>query len=550
MSREVKSKNENSGNAVIYARYSSHNQTERSIEGQLQDCYEYAERCGLTVVGEYIDRAMTGTNDSRDDFQRMISDAAKRQFQFIIVYKLDRFARNRYDSAIYKNKLKKYGVRVLSAMEQISDSPEGIILESVLEGMAEYYSANLSQNVKRGLRIAVQNKTFTGGTPPYGYKVVDRHVEIDEKTAPIVQEVFKKYSDGISKKDIVKWLNESGFKSRTGKAFTSNSLQHVFGNKKYIGIFEYEGEEIEGIFPPLIERGIFEKAQKQLERHKRAPAAQKAKVEYLLQGKAFCGYCGAPMVGDSGTSRHNVRYYYYSCAKHKKQPSACQKLREKKDFIEWYVVEQTLLYVLSPERIDYIAGRITDIYERDFNFEKVKVLEKQIASIDKELDGLVDIALKAKSDSIIQKVDARADELQVQKNVLVNDLTKLKIAVGVRLAKEDIVKWLKSFCKGDLFDMDFRRRIIDTFINSIYLYDDKVVIYYNIKNGNQVSYIEMLESTEEFEDDGGVLDQNEENKNPTLCSDFKPLAPPSDLKSEPRFIFVNGLFGIVIPRTR
>lgn len=137
----------------------------------------------ISVVGEYVDRALTGTNDNRASFQRMIADASKKQFQYVIVYKLDRFARNRYDSAIYKAKLKKYGVTVLSAMEQISDTPEGIILESVLEGMAEYYSANLSQNVKRGIKVALQNKTFIGGTPPYGYFVKNKNVYIDEKKA-------------------------------------------------------------------------------------------------------------------------------------------------------------------------------------------------------------------------------------------------------------------------------------------------------------------------------------------------------------------------------
>ena len=272
----------NGATAVIYARYSSHSQNERSIEGQLQDCHEYAERCGFTVIGEYIDRALTGTNDSRPQFKKMIADASKKQFSYVIVYKLDRFARNRYDSAIYKNKIKKYGVRVLSAMEQISDTPEGIILESVLEGMAEYYSANLSQNVKRGLRVAVQNGTFTGGTPPIGYKVVDKRIEFDEKIAPIIKTVFELYAKGVSKKQIVNELNSKGYKSATGKEFTINSFQHVLNNKKYIGVHTFNGEELTGLYPSMIEEDIFYKVQEQLAKHKRAPAAQKAKIEYLL----------------------------------------------------------------------------------------------------------------------------------------------------------------------------------------------------------------------------------------------------------------------------
>ena len=138
-------------NVVIYARYSSHSQTDQSIEGQLQTCYDYARANGHIVIGEYIDRAQSGTTDSRAEFQRMIADSDKHTFEGVLVYQLDRFARNRYDSARYKTKRKKNGVKLMSATEIISDGPEGIILESVLEGYAEYYSADLSVKVVRGM---------------------------------------------------------------------------------------------------------------------------------------------------------------------------------------------------------------------------------------------------------------------------------------------------------------------------------------------------------------------------------------------------------------
>lgn len=157
-------------NAVIYARYSSHSQTEQSIEGQLRVCHEYARREGFTIVGEYIDRAISGRTDDRPDFQRMISDSRKRAFQYVIVYKLDRFARNRYDSAVYKHKLKQNGVKVVSAMENIGDNPESIILEAVLEASAEYYSLELAQKIKRGMRESALKGQFCGGGIPFGYK--------------------------------------------------------------------------------------------------------------------------------------------------------------------------------------------------------------------------------------------------------------------------------------------------------------------------------------------------------------------------------------------
>ena len=135
-------------NAAIYARYSSHNQREESIEGQIRECTAFAERNGMVIVAEYIDRAMTGKNDNRDAFQRMIRDSEKRNWDAVIVYTLDRIARNRYDSAVYKAKLKKNGVRLFYAKQVIPEGPEGIILESVLEGIAEYYSENLARNLK------------------------------------------------------------------------------------------------------------------------------------------------------------------------------------------------------------------------------------------------------------------------------------------------------------------------------------------------------------------------------------------------------------------
>ena len=146
--------------AVIYARFSSHSQTEQSIEGQLRECYDFAKRSDITIVGEYIDRALTGTSDKRPQFLKMIDDSKKKNFEFVLVYQLDRFARNRYDSANYKAKLKKNGVRVLSAKENITDDASGILVEGMLESMAEYYSAELSQKVKRGIKESLIKGCF------------------------------------------------------------------------------------------------------------------------------------------------------------------------------------------------------------------------------------------------------------------------------------------------------------------------------------------------------------------------------------------------------
>lgn len=175
-------------NVVIYARFSSHSQTEQSIEGQLKVCNEYAAANNYVVVGEYIDRAQSGTTDNRTEFQRMIADSDRHTFEGVLVYQLDRFARNRYDSAINKAKLKKNGVRVLSAKENISDDASGILVEGVLESMAEYYSVELSQKIHRGMQINAQKCLSNGSNPGLGYKVdSDRRFYVDEDEAKIVR---------------------------------------------------------------------------------------------------------------------------------------------------------------------------------------------------------------------------------------------------------------------------------------------------------------------------------------------------------------------------
>ena len=194
-------------NVVIYARFSSHSQTEQSIEGQLKICYEYAKSNGYTVVGEYIDRAQSGTTDNRLEFQRMISDSDKHTFEGVLVYQLDRFARNRYDSAINKSKLKKNGVRVISAKENIADDPSGILVEGVLESMAEYYYAELSQKIHRGMAINAEKCLSNGSNPGLGFKVdSERRFYVDNDEAAIVREIYERYAVGETKAEIIRDL--------------------------------------------------------------------------------------------------------------------------------------------------------------------------------------------------------------------------------------------------------------------------------------------------------------------------------------------------------
>lgn len=216
--------------AAIYARYSCENQTEQSIEGQLRVCQEYAASLGILIVETYIDRAMSGTNDNRAAFQQMLKDSSKKQFQFVIVYKLDRFARNKVESVINKKTLQDNGVTLLSAMERITDTPEGHMMETILEGFNQYFSEELAQKVKRGMRETRLKGLYQGGGLPYGYKVEGRKVVIDESAAEIVRYAFQEYSKGAFVLEIIDTLHKKGLLYK-GKPFPRNLLYHVLRNK-------------------------------------------------------------------------------------------------------------------------------------------------------------------------------------------------------------------------------------------------------------------------------------------------------------------------------
>lgn len=523
-------------NAVIYARYSSHSQTEQSIEGQLHDCYAFAERCGYNVVGEYIDRAITGKTDDRPDFQRMINDAEKRQFKFVIVWKLDRFARNRYDSAIYKRILKKYGIRVVSVMENITDSPEGIILEGLLESMAEYYSANLSENIKRGQKASISKGWFCGGAIPFGYQLQDHKLVPDEKTAPLVRELYTRYAAGDTLADIAASFNERGFRTRQNHLFTVGTFDRIIPNPAHIGEYTYCGEIVPGLATPLIDQALYDRAVARRNTNRRAPAANRTKIDFLLQGKLFCGYCGAPMCGDSCTSKSGERHYYYSCSARKHKRNDCKKAREKKDFLEWYVCEQTVQYVLDPQRIDHIASTIVTLHNAEIDDTLVVETEQRVRRLDDELNALVDKLIIVPKESA-GRIGERMKQLELQRMEAETELSKLRILQKVRMTEKEVTAWLNTFSRGDLFDMNFRIKLIDTFINSVYLYDDKVVIFFNIKEGRLTVGIEPLDE----------LEETIKNAGPS-CATLSGDGGALHHKSEHAFIFLHGMLGLVIFR--
>lgn len=497
-------------NGVIYARYSSHNQREESIEGQLRECKQYAQENDITIVGEYIDRAITGKTDNRADFQRMIRDAEKGRFSVVIVYKLDRFARNRYDSATYKAKLKRCGVRVVSAMEHITDSPEGIILEAMLEGMAEYYSANLAQNIKRGMKDNALQGMATGGGRCLGYYTgEDKKYHIDEAGASTVRLIYELYDQGNTYAAIVETLNSQGRKTLRGTPFNKNSLNKILHNRRYIGDYVWSDIVIEGGMPQIVDRELWERVQAKLKRREKASARARGEYEYILSGKLFCGHCGKPMIGDSGTSRSGAKYYYYTCST-KKHGGSCTKKSVRAEAIEDEITRSTMQVILQDDMLEHIADKVMEYQSR--NTESAALIASYKARL-KETETAIKGLLKAIEDGLYNSsMKTRMEELEALKDGLQADIEREQINQKA-VSRDEILFFLSQFQGGDLNDPAYRRRLIDTFVNSVWLYDDKIVLTYNYSGEDNKVTLDMV--------DDALEDKANE------CSDSATQGPPT-----------------------
>ena len=478
--------------AVIYARYSSDNQREESIEGQIRECTAYAEKNGITIVKHYIDRAISAKTDNRPEFQQMIKDSDKKLFDIVLVWKLDRFARNRYDSARYKTQLKKNGVKLMSATEIISEGPEGIILESVLEGYAEYYSADLAEKVVRGQTENILKGRCNGGRGTFGYTLdPERKFHIDPLTSPFVLESFKKYNEGSTMKEIRDWLNENGIKNPVGGAFTYNSVEHMLKNRRYIGELKFRDVVVPDAIPPIIPLELFEDVQEKIAKNKKAPARRKAEDDYLLTTKLFCGYCGALMFGESGTSRTGEVHRYYKCATAKKH-KGCKKKTVRKQWLEDLVVNQTMQLVKDDAAMESIIAKVMELQNKENT--NIPLYEKQLRDAESGIQNMLN-AIQA--GILTSSTKERLEQLEETKRELEARIAEEKLAKP-KVTEEFIRFWLLRFRKLDMSLKDQRQALVDTFINAIYLYDDKVLITFNYKEGTQtVTFGEATEVASE-----------------------------------------------------
>ena len=481
-------------NVAIYARFSSHNQTEQSIEGQLKVCKEYAQRNSMNIIKIYKDEAKSGTSDNRPQFKQMIEDSKNKTFQGVLVYQLDRFARNRYDSATYKAKLKKNGVRVFSARENISDDASGILMESVLEGMAEYYSAELGQKVVRGMDINAENFFYNGGTVPLGLKlkdvpvpigvngkmVIKKQYDIDEEKAQIIKKIFEMYIQDYTMADIIKYLNDRNIKTAYGKEFNKNSIRTIILNKKYVGIYSYKGKDTHNIIPQIIDDDTFYKAQEKLLKNKEAPARARAKTEYLLTTKLYCGECKEMMIGVSGTSKTGKLHTYYGCKgniKHK-----CKKRNLHKNQVEDIVINKAR-ELLTDENINEIANAVYKTACKKQDSTRLKSLQREILNLEKERENLFSSLKVCDIDNVRKSIFEEISKMEEQK-LKVQTQISLEESSIFKVEKKDIKTFLKSLRNGDYNTTKYRKMIINILINKVYWYDKNLIIIFNRQNKN------------------------------------------------------------------
>lgn len=465
--------------SVIYARYSSDNQREESIEGQLRECREYAERNGFTVLSSYIDRALSAKTDNRPDFQRMIKDSAKGLFDVVLVWKLDRFARNRYDSAHYKAILKKNGVKVVSAKEAIADDSTGILLESLLEGYAEFYSVELSEKIHRGQKENALKGLNNGGGIPLGYILgKDQRLKIDPITAPIVIEIFTRYAEGETVRQIIESLNERGLQTKKNRPFSMSSFNTILKNRKYIGEYRYQDVVIPDGVPAIVSQELFDRVQKRMEKNKHAPATSKAEDNYILTTKLFCGKCGRLMIGESGTGRNGVKHHYYKCGSAKRK-TGCDKKAVKKDWIENIVIQKVLEIIFDDELVEKIADMVIELQKCENT--SLPALKTQLSETERAINNMLN-AIQQGIFTVSTK--QRLDELESTKERLTVSILQQELAKPV-LTKEQVIFWLHRFRDIDTQKQEHRQRLIDSFVNAVYVFDDKLLLTFNYKDGTQ-----------------------------------------------------------------
>ncbi len=470
----------NPNDCIIYARYSSHSQRDVSIEQQVEECEAFAKYSGLRVVKIYADRHLSGTTDQRPQFQQMLKDAERSKWSIVLTWKVDRFARNRYDSATYKYRLKKHGVKVLYAKESIPDGPEGILLEAILEGSAEYYSANLAQNVKRGLRFNADSGIANGGRRPYGYtRGESGKYEIVESEAAVIREIFSRVAGGDTLSHIVSDFEQRRVPTKYGGKWRTGTIGSMLCNEIYAGVYHFgEVKTADGV-PAIIDP----KTWKEVKKHMDSVKGTRVRSErYLFSGKIRCGVCGEPMIGRTAHGRNGRGYSYYCCRGHRHK--TCVKKDVKKSLLEEAVISRVLETLNDDEVVNWISDAVmeTQKQEAEKNRTAPAVFKAELAEVNKNIKGVMSAIEQG---IITPTTKGRLEELEAEAERLKAAIADSELPVP-EVDKDFIVYWLTRFRSGSLGDNEIRQEFVDAMVYAVRVWDDHAEAVLNYSDDERV----------------------------------------------------------------
>ena len=483
--------------AAIYARYSSTAQNDASIEQQIAECTQYAMANKLAVVATFEDRAISGRSDNRPGFQRMLRAADRHEFQVLIAYKSNRISRNMQSALNYTQRLESAGVRVVYCKEEFGDNATGRFMLRMMMNMNQFYSENMSEDIKRGMADSAAKGKVVGSVP-YGYrKGADGQYEIDEPAARIVREIFARYLKDEPLADIRRDFNARGLLTKLRKPWTKNSFHGILSNEKYTGVYIFGDTRQEGAIPAIIGKEVFAMAQRKMGLGKIVRKRRRGNEDYLLTGKLFCGYCYAPMVGMSGRSHVGREHYYYACQT-RRTKHACHKENVRKDSIEAEVVRAVQTTILNDETVEWIADAILEASKQFKAQTRLAEYEAALKDVKKQIANLIHaIELGVAG----EEVKARMDDLQEEKRKYEGLIAIEKISIQ-DYDRTTILGYLESIRHGDVANKEFQRVVIRDFVKAVYVYDDHLKLIVDFTGDNHSITVPIKESESTTDPEG------------------------------------------------
>ncbi len=493
--------------AVIYARFSSENQRDESIDAQIRAIKEYADKNNIEIVKIFTDRAKSATSSNRPEFQNMIKfcEADNTGISMVIVHKLDRFSRDKYDSVMYKQKLKVKGIRVVSVLENLNDSPESLILESVIEGMAQYYSANLAREVAKGQKENALKAMHNGGDAPLGYDVAyDKTYVLNEEEAQAVKIIFDMYVKGYSYSNIIDELNDLGYKTKRGNKFGKNSLHGILSNEKYTGVYvfnktqrkgvngkrnghkqksEEEIIKVEGGMPQIIDKEVFEQAQEMMKKRKRAPGTNKATTFYLLTGLVRCGECGHMYQGNKRYDSYKNVYISYRCGC-RKQKRDCDNKEIRRDELEEFVLTELEKHVLNDDAIPALSKALNKKLQdkNNSNEEMLDSLRNKLTKVNKEIENILNAIMNGIVNSMLKEKLDELEQVKLNLDLKINELSIERVDGEDALITEEQIKNMFGRFKKFVLTRNLPecKKFIGDYVKEVLVYKDHIEVIFNV----------------------------------------------------------------------